>query len=390
MNNFHFHSPTQFVFGKDTEKEVGKLLKQHHAKNVFIHYGGGSVIRSGLLDRVKKILNQNGIAFFELGGARPNPRSSLVYEGIKLCKENKADFVLAVGGGSAIDSAKAIAVGAKYDGDFWDFYENLAKIEAGLPIGVILTIPAAGSEGSLSSVITNENGMLKRGIVSQFYRPAFAIINPELTYTLPMYQMSAGIVDMMGHIFERYFTRTKDVELTDKMSEAVLLSIIEAARVIIKDNLNYEARATICWAGTIAHNGILGVGKEDDWATHFLEHELSALYDVAHGAGLAVMYPAFMKYTVDVDVQRYRRLAVNVFGVKDNPQDPRSVAIEGIKALENFYKELEMPITFAQLGAKKEDIDKLLKTLEINRGQFFGSYKILSLDDARKIYLLAC
>ncbi|MFA5068188.1 MAG: iron-containing alcohol dehydrogenase [Candidatus Izemoplasmatales bacterium] len=390
MNNFRFHSPTDFIFGKDSEYKVGVLLKQYRATNVLIHYGGGSVIRSGLLDRVKQVLDQEKIRYFELGGVQPNPRSGLVYQGIEIAKKKQADFVLAIGGGSTIDSAKAIAAGSLYDGDFWDFYEGKAKIERALPIGVILTIPAAGSEGSTSAVITQENGMLKRGLNTQFYRPRFAIINPELTYTLPMYHLAAGIVDMMGHIFERYFTKTKNVLLTDRMSEAVLVSIVEAAKLLMKDPLNYEARATICWSATIAHNGTLGVGKEEDWATHGLEHELSALYDVAHGAGLAVMFPAYMRYTIDEDVERFRRLAVTVFGVKDDPNDPRKVASKGIDAMETFFKEIGMPTSFSELGADKDDIDKLIEKLRINRGEIFGSYKKLTMADAKQIYLLAC
>lgn len=390
MENFVFYSPTEFVFGKNTELEVGRLLKARNARNVFIHYGGGSVIRTGLMARVKKVLDEESITCFELGGAQPNPRSGLVYEGIRLCKEKRADFVLAIGGGSAIDSAKAIAAGAKYDGDFWNFYDGLAEIEDALPIGVILTIPAAGSEGSASAVITQEKGMLKRGRVSRFYRPQFAIINPELTYTLPMYQMACGVVDMMGHILERYFTKSKDVELTDKMSEAVLISIMDAARKLFKDKDDYESRATLCWAGTIAHNGILSVGKREDWTTHFLEHELSALYDVAHGAGLAVMFPAYMTYVMDEDIQRFRRLAVEVFGARDIKNDPKATALDGIKKLKEFCRMIGMPTNFQELGAKKADIDKLLATLEQNRGKEFQAYRKITLEDAKKIYLLAC
>lgn len=390
MKNFRFHSPTDFVFGKDAETKVGALLKQYQATHVMLHYGGGSVIRSGLLDRVKTILDQEKIRYFQLGGVQPNPRSSLVYQGIELAKSQKADFVLAIGGGSVIDSAKAIAAGACVDFDFWDFYDGKAKIARALPIGVILTIPAAGSEGSTSAVITQEKGMLKRGLNSQHYRPTFAIINPELTYTLPMYHVAAGIVDMMGHILERYFTKTKHVELTDRMSIAVLTSVVEAARVLIKEPLDYDARATICWASTIAHNGSLGVGKDEDWATHGLEHELSALYDVAHGAGLAVMFPAYMRYTIDEDVLRFRQLAVTVFGVKDEANDPRNVALKGIDAMEAFFKEIGMPTTFSELGAKEDDIDKLIEKLRINRGDVFGTYKKLTMEDARNIYRLAC
>jgi alcohol dehydrogenase YqhD (iron-dependent ADH family) len=313
-----------------------------------------------------------------------------VYEGIELCKTEKVDFILAVGGGSAIDSAKAIAAGAKYNGDFWDFFDHKAVVKNALKIGVILTIPAAGSEGSSATVITKTEGMLKRGAGSSFFRPSFAIINPELTYTLPSYQTAAGVVDMICHIFERYFTKTKDVILTDRLAEATIISIIEAMRIILEEPTNYEARATICWAGTIAHNGSLGVGRQEDWATHELEHELSALYDATHGAGLAVMFPAFMRYTVNEDVQRYRRLAVRVFGIKDKAKKPLKVALAGINALEAFFKEIGMPTSFKELGAKEEDIDKLIEKLHINQGNKFGHFKELTMEDSRKIYELAC
>ena len=390
MLNFKFYSPTDFIFGKNTELEVGKLLKLYKAKKVLIHYGSGSIKRSGLFDRVIQALTQEKIEYVELGGVVPNPRDLIVYEGIELCKSENVDFVLAVGGGSAIDSAKAIAAGVKYKGDFWDFFDNKAQIKAALKVGVILTIPAAGSEGSQFSVITKTEGMLKRGVSNRLFRPVFAIINPELTYTLPRYQTAAGVVDMMSHIFERYLTKTQDVIFTDRLSEATLVSIIEAARIALKEPTNYAARATISWAGTIAHNGILGVGREEDWATHGLEHELSALYDVTHGAGLAVMFPAYMRYTVNEDVQRYRRLAVKVFGIKDKPKKPLKVALAGIDALEKFFKEIGMPTSFKEIGARREDIDILIEKIKINRGEKFGSFKELTLEDAKNIYELAC
>ncbi|MBU0996736.1 MAG: iron-containing alcohol dehydrogenase [Firmicutes bacterium] len=390
MENFTFYSPTEFVFGKNSETLTWKLLKKHQAKKVLIHYGGGSVIRSGLLQKIENQLKENRIEYVMLGGARPNPVDSKVYEGIELCKTENIDFVLAVGGGSAIDSAKAIADGSKYEGDFWDLFDNKAKIEASLPVGVVLTIPAAGSEGSGSAVITKESLGLKRGVYSVFHRPVFAIINPELTYTLPMYQTAAGIVDMMSHIFERYLTKSTGVELTDRLSEGTLISIMEAARVIFKNPTNYDARATICWAGTIAHNGSLGVGRVEDWVTHGLEHELSALYDVTHGAGLAVMFPAYMKYTIDEDVNRYYQLATRVFGVERDENNKRGVALLGIDKLVEFFIEIGMPVTFDEIGAKKEDINFLLNQLEINRGFPVGSFKTLSKEDCRNIYLLAC
>lgn len=390
MLNFSLYNPTKFVFGKDTENQVGALIKKNKAKKVLLHYGSGSVKRSGLLDRVIESIKKENIEYVELGGVVPNPRDTLVYEGIELCKKENVNFVLAIGGGSVIDSAKAIAVGVKYKGDFWECYDDDTKIKSALPVGVILTIPAAGSEGSNASVITKTDGMLKRSTHSDLIRPVFSIINPELTYTLPSYQTAAGVVDMMSHILERYLTKTNDVILTDRLCEATLVSIIEAMRVVANEPTNYEARATICWAGTIAHNGSLGVGREEDWAAHRLEHELSALYDVTHGAGLAVMFPAYMRYTVLEDVQRYRRLAVKVFGIKDNKRKPLKVALAGIDALENFFKEIKMPTTFNEIGAKKEDIDKLLEKLRINVGDIVGHFKGLTMDEAREVYELAC
>ncbi|MGM0436530.1 MAG: iron-containing alcohol dehydrogenase [Bacillota bacterium] len=389
MENFNFYSPTEFVFGKDTEKEVGNLVKKYGAKKVFLHYGGGSIKRTGLYDRVTKTLEDAGVDYVELGGVKPNPVDSKVYEGIELCKKENCDFMLAVGGGSVIDSAKAIAAGVKYDGDFWDFYDRKAAIKDALPVGTILTIPAAGSEGSSATVITKEDEGLKRGSGSNLLRPKFSIINPELTYTLPMWQTAAGIVDMMAHIFERYLSKTEDVILTDRLMEATLVSIMEAARKILIQSDNYEARATICWSGTIAHNGILGVGRQEEWTTHGLEHELSALYDMTHGAGLAVMFPAYMTYTLEEDIERYYRLATKVFGVPENHFDKRVAALEGIKRLKNFFKEIGMPITLEEAGAKKEDIPKLIKTLKINSGESFGNFRTLTLEDAENIYTIA-
>lgn len=389
MENFTFYSPTEFVFGKDAEKQTSRLLKQYGATKVLIHYGGGSIIRSGLLARIEKDLKEANINYVLLGGVKPNPIDTLVYEGIELCRKENVDFVLAVGGGSSIDSAKAICAGTVYDGDFWDFYDNKARIEKALPIGVVLTIPAAGSEGSSATVITKTDGMLKRGSGSNLLRPKFAMINPELTYTLPMYQTSAGIADMMSHIFERYLTKSTGVDLTDRLAEATLISIIDASRQLLVNPVDYDARATICWAGTIAHNGILGVGRIEDWSTHGLEHELSALYDVTHGAGLAVMFPAYMRYTLSEDVNRYYQLATRVFGITPNESKKEEVALAGIQALEDFWHDMGMPTSFAEVGAKEEDIDKLLEKLHINRGDSFGSFKVLTMEDARKIYQLA-
>jgi len=386
MDNFRFYSPTEFIFGKDTELEVGERIASEKPNKVLLHYGGGSIKKSGLYDRVMDSLKQANIDFVELGGVKPNPVDALVYTGIELCQKEGIDFILAVGGGSVIDSAKAIAAGVKYDGDFWDFFDGKASVKEALPIGTILTIPAAGSEGSSATVITKEEGMLKRGMGSNLLRPVFSILNPELTYTLPMWHTAAGIVDMMSHIFERYITKSKDVVLTDRLLEATLISIMEAGRVLLDDPENYEARATICWAGTIAHNGITGVGREEEWTAHMLEHELSALYDMTHGAGLAVVFPAYMQYTLLEDVDRYYRLATEVFGIPHNYEQKEQVANEGIVRLMGFFVELGMPITLEEAGGKKEDIETLLKKFKVNIGENFGRFMKLNLEDARKIY----
>lgn len=387
MDNFNFYSPTYFVFGRGRENEAGKYVKRFGGSKVLLHYGGGSAIKSGLLDRVKKSLKMENISFLELGGVKPNPRTGLVYQGIEICKKEKIDFLLAVGGGSVIDSAKAIAAGALYDGDFWDFYCG-KRVEKALPVGTILTIAAAGSEGSDSSVITNEKGMLKRSAEGDALRPVFSILNPELTFTLPAYQTACGITDMMAHVMERYFTNTKEVEITDRLCEGILLAIINEAPKVIAEPDNYDARANIMWAGMVAHNDICGVGREQDWATHGMEHELSALYDVAHGAGLAVMFPAWMKYVRHHDIMRFAQFAVRVWGCQMDFQHPENTAKKGIEKLEQFLVSIGMPIRFAQLGAKAEDIPLLVKNMQLGN-KTLGSFVKLTGNDIRKIYELA-
>lgn len=361
MNNFTFYSPTYFVFGKDQEKNTGHYVKRFGGSRVLVHFGGGSVKKSGLLDRVEASLKAEGLEYVELGGVRPNPRSGLVYEGIELCRKEKIDFILAVGGGSTIDSAKAMAAGVPYEGDFWDFYQGKEFAEA-LPVGTVLTIAAAGSEGSPDSVITNENGMYKRGATSEALRPAFSILNPALTQTLPAYQTACGITDIMAHLFERYFTNTKDVEVTDRMIEGLLMTMIHEAPRVIADPDNYEARANIMWAGMMAHNNSCGVGREQDWASHCIEHELSALYDCAHGAGLAVVFPAWMTYTMQHDISRFAQLASRVWGCSMDFAHPEVTAREGIEALKAFLKSIGMPGNFAELGAQEADIEKMAHT----------------------------
>ena len=389
MNNFTFYAPTYFAFGKDTENETGKYVKRFGGSRVLIHYGGGSVVRSGLLDRVKASLDQEGITYVELGGVKPNPRSGLVYEGIELCRKENVDFVLAVGGGSTIDSAKAIAAGAKYDGDFWDYYQG-KPVEDALPIGTVLTISAAGSEGSPDSVITKEDGMFKRGASGEGFRPMFTIMNPELQKTLPAYQTACGITDIMAHLYERYLTNTKEVEVTDRMIEALLLTMIHEGPRVIEDADNYEARANVLWAGMMAHNNSCGVGRTQDWTSHDVEHELSALYDCAHGAGLAVVMPAVFTYNMKHDVMRFAQIAVRVWGCQMDFEHPEKTAKEGIEALRRFLISIGMPKNFEELGAKEEDIEKLAHTAVYGNGGngTLGGFVSLNQKDIENIYRL--
>lgn len=389
MENFTFYSPTYFVFGKEEENNAGKYVKRFGGTKVLLHYGGGSVVRSGLLDRVKASLSAEHIPYVELGGVKPNPRSGLVYAGIELCRKEKVDFVLAIGGGSTIDSSKAIAAGTVYSGDFWDFYQG-KLVEEALPIGIILTISAAGSEGSADSVITNENGMYKRGATGEALRPTFSILNPALTQTLPPFQTACGITDIMAHLFERYFTNTQEVEVTDRMIEGLLLTMIHEGPRVIEDPNNYEARANIMWAGMMGHNNSCGVGRIQDWASHDIEHELSALYDCAHGAGLAVVFPAWMTYVYKHDVMRFAKLAVRVWGCQMDFANPERTALEGISALRRFWKSLGMPSNFAELGAKEEDIPQMAHTACYGDGRTgtLGNFVKLHEEDVANIYRL--
>jgi len=387
MNNFNFHSPTSFIFGKGRESEAGKYVKSFGGTKVLIHFGSGSVVKSGLLDRVKTSLTNENIAFIELGGVMPNPRSGLVYKGIEICKRENINFILAIGGGSVIDSSKAIALGALYDGDFWDFYKG-KQAEKALPVATILTISAAGSEGSTGSVITHENGMLKRAANSDKLRPVFSILNPELTCTLSDYQTACGATDMMAHVLERYFTNTTDVEITDRLCEAVLLTVIKEAPKALANPNDYEARANIMWAGMVAHNDICGVGRDQDWSTHQIEHELSGLYDVAHGAGLAVMFPVWMKFVMKHDIMRFAQFAVRVWGCEMDFQHPENTAKQGIAKFEQFLKSIGMPVRFSELGAKAEDIPTLVQTLDLGE-HTLGSFVKLTKEDVTKIYELA-
>ena len=390
MNNFVFYSPTEFVFGKATEMQVGALARKHGARKVMIVYGGGSVVRSGLLDRVKQSLQEAGIEYCLMGGVQPNPVDTKVYEGIEFCRREQADMLLPVGGGSVIDTAKAIAAGVLYEGDFWDFYIGKAKVTKALKLAVVLTIPAAGSEGSGNTVITKLDGLQKLSLrVPEVLRPVFSIMNPELTYTLPPFQTACGVADMMAHIMERYFTNTQEVEIGDRLCEGTLMAIINEAPKVMRNPEDYGARANLMWAGMIAHNGTCGVGCEEDWASHFLEHEISAIYGVTHGAGLSVIFPAWMTWMVEHNVGKIAQYAVRVWGVPES-EDKKAVALEGIGKLKNFFTSLGLPVTFKELGVENPDIDRLADSLHRNKGELVGNYVKLTKQDSKEIYRLAC
>lgn len=342
MENFTYQSPTKIIFGKDTELEVGKETKKFAGK-VLLHYGGSSIKKFGLYDRIIKSLKKENIEVSELGGVKSNPRLGLVYEGIKICRDNNINFILAVGGGSAIDSAKAIACGVNYKGDVWDFYSTGKKVENVLPVGVVLTIPAAGSEASPASVITKEEGLLKKGYLDETMRPVFAILNPELTFTLPKEQTLYGISDIFAHGLERYFTNTKNIDFSDRLLEGAFRSLINNTYIVLEKPTDYAARAEIMWIGLVIHIGLFGAGREEDWGSHMIEHELSAMYDIAHGAGLSIVFPAWMKYVYKHDVNRFAQFAVRVFGAEAYFNDIERTALEGIKRLESFYKEIGLP-----------------------------------------------
>lgn len=390
MNNFVFYSPTEFVFGKATEMQVGALARKHGARKVMIVYGGGSVVRSGLLDRVKQSLQEAGIEYCLMGGVQPNPVDTKVYEGIEFCRREQADMLLPVGGGSVIDTAKAIAAGVLYEGDFWDFYIGKAKVTKALKVAVVLTIPAAGSEGSGNTVITKLDGLQKLSLrVPEVLRPVFSIMNPELTYTLPPFQTACGVADMMAHIMERYFTNTQEVEIGDRLCEGTLMAIINEAPKVMRNPEDYGARANLMWAGMIAHNGTCGVGCEEDWASHFLEHEISAIYGVTHGAGLSVIFPAWMTWMIEHNVGKIAQYAVRVWDVPES-EDKKAVALEGIGKLKVFFSSLGLPVTFKELGIENPDIDRLADSLHRNKGELVGNYVKLTMQDSKEIYHLAC
>ena len=391
MYNFNYYTPTKVLFGKGTEEQVGTLVKEQNCNKVLIHYGMGSVVRSGLLDKVKNALDAEGISWIELGGAVPNPRLSLVYEGIELAKREGVDFILAVGGGSAIDSAKAIGYGAANEGDVWDFYDRKRQAAGCVPIGVVLTMAATGTEMSNSSVITKEDGWIKRGYSSDYGRPVFAVMNPELTLSLPDYQTACGCTDILMHTMERYFVSGDTMEITDTVAEALMRTVIKYSLVLEKEPDNYEARAEIMWAGSLSHNGLTGCGASGvDFATHGLEHELGGLYDVAHGAGLAALWGSWARYVYKECLNRFYRFATQVMGVKE-AGSKEEIALKGIEKTEEFFRKIHMPTTMTELGIQptEEELALMAHKCSIASGGKKGSAKVLLEEDMLAIYKMA-
>lgn len=388
MENFQYYTPTKIIFGRGAEEQTGQLAAEQGCKKVLVHYGGGSVVRSGLLERIYRSLDAAGISYVSLGGVVPNPRLSLVYEGIRLARKEQVDFILAVGGGSVIDSAKAIGYGVANEGDVWDFYEKRRTAKACLPIGVVLTIAAAGSEMSDSSVITKEEGWLKRGYSSNYARARFAVMNPELTMTLPKYQTASGCVDIMMHTMERYFNRSENMEMTDGISEHLLRTVMKNAKILMNEPDNYQARAEVMWAGSLSHNGLTGCGTGGgDWASHQLEHELGGMFDVAHGAGLAAVWGSWARYVMDAAPERFAKFAVNVMGVEPEAEKLKT-AQKGIEAMEDFYRALDMPVCIGDMGIEltEEQMRELAEKCSHFGKRTIGCIKKLDQEDMYQIY----
>ena len=391
MNDFNYYTPTRVVFGKNAEEKVGELVKNEKCSKVLLHYGSGSVKRSGLLARIQEALDAAGIAYVELGGVVPNPHLSLVYEGIELAKKEGVDFILAVGGGSVIDSAKAIGFGVASGGDVWDFYDRKRQAEACLPVGTVLTIAAAGSEMSNSSVITKEDGGIKRGYNNDACRPVFAVMNPELTMTLPDYQTQSGCTDILMHTMERYFNHGDNMELTDGISEALMRTVIRNAHILMKDPKNYDARAEVMWAGSLSHNGLTGLGTDGgDWSSHKLEHEMGGMFDVAHGAGLAAIWGSWARYVYKERPGRFAKFAVNVMGIPAEESE-EALALKGIEAMEDFYRSINMPTSLKELGVEPTDaqIEEMAEKCSIAAGGTLGVIRPLKKEDMAAIYRAA-
>jgi hypothetical protein len=392
MKDFNYYAPTEVAFGKESEEKVASLVKKYGGKKVLVHYGGKSAVKSGLLDKICTLLQEGGIEYVTLGGVVPNPRLSLVHKGIELCRQEGVDFILAVGGGSVIDSGKAIAMGVVTDEEVWNFYLGKSHPSACLPIASVPTIPAAGSEMSESTVITNEDGGVKLGYSNNILRPKFAIMNPCRTFTLPPYQTAAGVTDMMMHTMERYFTKDDDMDLTTDLAEAVLRRMKTAVFDALKNPEDYRSRAQIAWGGSVAHWGLTGCGVEEDWATHQLEHELSGMFDVTHGAGLAAIWPSWARYTLHENLSRFVRFAVNVMDVPNDFTDPEGTALRGIEAMERFYHAIGMPINIKELIGRDitdEEIHEMVRKCSRDYTATCGGLKVLHADDMETIYKMA-
>ena len=392
MKDFTYYAPTEVVFGDHSEEQVARLVKKYGGTKVLVHYGGQSAVRSGLLDKVCGLLAEGGVAYVTLGGVVPNPRLSLAQKGIELCRREGVDFILAVGGGSVIDSSKCIAYGVCFEGDVWDIYLGKASPECMLPVAAVLTIPAAGSEMSESSVITNEDGDVKLGYSNDLSRPKFAIMNPRRTFTLPPYQTAAGVTDMMMHTMERYFTVDDDMDLTTDIAEALLRRMKTAVFDVLKNPENYRQRAQIMWGGSLAHNGLTGCGVSDDWATHQLEHELSGMFDVTHGAGLAAVWPSWARYVMHQNLSRFVRFAVNVMDVPNDFSDPEATAMKGIEAMEQFYHAIGMPVNIKELLGREitdDEIREMARKCSRDYTATCGCLKVLTAEDMEAVYKLA-
>lgn len=391
MLNFEYNAPTRVVFGKNTEERVGELIAELGFQKVLVHYGGGSAKKSGLLDRIFASLDKAGVRHVSLGGVQPNPRLSLVREGIALCQKEHVDFLLAVGGGSVIDSCKAIGYGLANEGDVWEMFLKKKAPRGCFPVGAVLTIAAAGSEMSNSCVITNEEGGLKRSLNTEYARCRFAIMNPELTYTLPAYQTASGCVDILSHTQERYFTTEENTELTDQIAEALMRTVIHNAKILMEEPENYEARAAVMWASSLSHNGLTGCGTVGDFACHQLEHELGGMFDVAHGAGLAAVYGSWARYVYQTKPSRFAQFAVNVLGVPNDFAHPEQTALAGIRAMEDFYHSIGMPTSIHELGVTltDEQIEELTYKCTFFGTRTIGNFRKLDHDDIRQIYKMA-
>lgn len=392
IKDFNFYAPTRIVFGKSSEEKIAELVIANNGKKILLHYGGGSAERSGLLNVVRKQLRDAGLNFVELGGVVPNPLLSKVQEGIELCRKEQVDFILAVGGGSVIDSSKAIGYGVNYAGDVWDFWDGKAVPQECLPIGVVLTIPAAGSEMSSSCVITKDEGLNKRGFNCDLCRCKFAVMNPERTYTLPAYQTAAGATDIMMHTMERYISKYEDMTLTDAISEALLRTVKDAVLVVLEHPEDYRNRAQIMWASSLAHNDLTELGLDKDFATHKMEHELSALFGVTHGAGLAAIWPSWARYVKDKHLSRFVRFAVNVMGIENDFAHPDETAEKGIRAVEEFYHKIGMPINIHELLGREittDEIEEMVKKCSRGGTLKLGSIEVIDAEAMRKIYQMA-